>query len=733
MIRLRTRTHSHSSPTLRRGFFYALLSISLATAADLHISGIILDAQTGQPLSHVHISIPDLNLTTTSDDQGHYIIHPDRAGTHMLYFDHLGYAPAKKPVALNPRFSTTVHISLQSQLIKLPAVHVVAENLTNSLVHTGNQLIVRKISPGDRALRSDLSTLLESMPEVDLTQPTPGAAPRITLRGSTSAQVLILLNGIPLRSVSAEQTDISQIPLSMVTRVEIAAGNQSAEFGDQAMGGVINIITASQFNSKSNEIHLGSGSFETRNFQYSLQFKSNRVNTLGSYNYENAANNYPYLHLNQSLIQENAQYTKHKIFLSLSAQPGQHTLLQLTGISGSEDQGLPGPLYEQSPTARQYLHTSILNGTLRYQPGDWQLATDFSYHGSHQTLSAETGIYPGYEKIYDSENIHWGVSASYLHSNNLHIRAKLENNRAWLNGQDLLVPRFSLNQQHRNSTEATLSIDQPIQLPKLASTLTTHLTVHHYDVDYHGSDATWNASLKHEFKITGLSLISWYRTGTAYKLPSFWQMFWVSSAFAEGNPNLKPEQSRDQEAGLRVALGQMQNPWISFTAYEQDYLDLITWQRGFGNRYYPVNLESATVSGLSLSTGFNLLKDHLQVTTNHNLTKAINTTPEPNAAGNYLPFRPLGSSSLNLDTQFAGLQASISYRQQRRTYIREANTKWLEPFQEMDLACSYSYPVLTLDVTTTLKINNVTDEQYEVLERYPMPGRHSEINFNLKF
>jgi vitamin B12 transporter len=519
----------------------------------------------------------------------------------------------------------------------------------------------------------------------------------------------------------------------MIKRIEIAPGNQSAEFGDQAMGGVINIIATDQTVQKANSIQLSQGSFNTQKYQYATQLSGENITGQGSIKFQKTDNNYSHLFEDELIPRDNAQFTKQNLFVSISSTPSSNTLIQITGISYNNNMGLPGPTYELTPTANQVLNSQILTGSFLYQPDSWQLATEYSYNRSHQELVAEAGIYPGYNKTYDSKNIHLGLTASYTHDNNLHIRTKLETNHAWLAGKDILIPRFSLGEHQRNSVEMTASLDRVIQFPDLASKITPHLTIHHYDVEFHDSDNTWSISLKHETELDLLQFNTWLRTGTAYKLPSFWQMFWVSSAFAEGNPDLKPEHSKDFETGLRISLKRWSAPWFTLTKYEQKYENLITWKRGYGNRFYPVNLQSALVSGLNFSTGLSLFANRINITGNHSIVNAINATPGPNSEGNYLPFRPLGESSLNLDTKIKALLVSLTYREQKRTYIREANTKWLDPFQKLDLTCSYMHSFRSFALLTTMRIDNLTSEQYEVLERFPMPGRYSEIYFEIKF
>ena len=70
------------------------------------------------------------------------------------------------------------------------------------------------------------------------------------LRGQGSAATLVLLNGrrVAAHGLSGGAVDVNQIPFAALERVEVLKDGASAIYGTDAIGGVVNYITKSNFN-----------------------------------------------------------------------------------------------------------------------------------------------------------------------------------------------------------------------------------------------------------------------------------------------------------------------------------------------------------------------------------------------------------------------------------------------------------------------------------------------------
>jgi outer membrane cobalamin receptor len=91
-----------------------------------------------------------------------------------------------------------------------------------------------------------VADVLRVLPEVRIKDSGgPGSLTSVSIRGSSSTQVLVLIDGVPLNRPDQAVVDLSILPIQNVDRIEVLRGPFSAIYGSAALGGVINIVTRS--------------------------------------------------------------------------------------------------------------------------------------------------------------------------------------------------------------------------------------------------------------------------------------------------------------------------------------------------------------------------------------------------------------------------------------------------------------------------------------------------------
>lgn len=98
-----------------------------------------------------------------------------------------------------------------------------------------------------------------------------GRDSRLALRGFATAQnVLVLVDGRSLNNTDLAGPDLTAVAVEDIERVEILEGGAGTLYGDQAVGGVINIITRGG-GPRQGRISVGRGSYAAENYAGSYQ------------------------------------------------------------------------------------------------------------------------------------------------------------------------------------------------------------------------------------------------------------------------------------------------------------------------------------------------------------------------------------------------------------------------------------------------------------------------------
>lgn len=130
----------------------------------------------------------------------------------------------------------------------LPAINVNASRLFSGIVGASTSVITAEDIA--RSPAQSIQEIIAQTPGVQLSSLNGGingAQTNIDLRGFgafATANTLILINGRRINDVDLAGVDLSTIPRDSIARIEITRGNSGAVlYGDNAVGGVVNIVT----------------------------------------------------------------------------------------------------------------------------------------------------------------------------------------------------------------------------------------------------------------------------------------------------------------------------------------------------------------------------------------------------------------------------------------------------------------------------------------------------------
>jgi vitamin B12 transporter len=83
-----------------------------------------------------------------------------------------------------------------------------------------------------------------------------GSLATVALRGASSSQTLILINGQPANEPDTGVFDFSSLPASAIDHIEVVQGGSSTLYGSAALGGVINIFTKQPVSAGNFDLYL---------------------------------------------------------------------------------------------------------------------------------------------------------------------------------------------------------------------------------------------------------------------------------------------------------------------------------------------------------------------------------------------------------------------------------------------------------------------------------------------
>jgi iron complex outermembrane receptor protein len=204
-----------------------------------------------------------------------------------------------------------------------------------------------------------------------------GSFSTVSLRGSTSDQVLVFLDGILLNDASGGGVDLSTVSLSDVESIEIFRGTTPAAFGRSSIGGVVNIRTLRSQKGIHGSLNAGCGSFDTWKFSGLLNHKPGKWDYLISADHLKSDNDFEFLndkgtHRNpdddEVERRHNAQFRESNLLAKAGYDLTEEVRLDFMDQWFSKKQGLP--TWNNSESAETSFETERNIATLKLTAND---------------------------------------------------------------------------------------------------------------------------------------------------------------------------------------------------------------------------------------------------------------------------------------------------------------------------------------------------------------------------
>lgn len=562
-----------------------------------------------------------------------------------------------------------------------------------------------------------------------------GEAQNISILGNLSRHTLVLLDGNPV-SNSGEAFDFSRIPASEISHVEIIKGASSVYGGSSAIGGIINIVSLKPQTERKMELEGGLGSYGmyqcralgslsgagyNLSLQYSRNFAENDFrysSTQGSGKRENNSTKQDHIFIKAALASGKSQFETlinyHKFHRELPGTVNNLPLFDHAAMKGED------AIYRQAfiTSAKHWNNEVSLQADHSFSEYE-NLASSIPVYRSHtKTRSANILLKDAFSLNHDPFSLDFGIEQRLMMYGE---KSLFPESQEWQRPTPKWLTALWAFARHQKdwdlfTWEQGFGIRQDWVYPDKYSEVFTPLRL----------EQSLTLHLPLELKAYG-------NIGTAYSLPAFRDMYWMGDSQAQGNPDLKSESSRGGMIGFSAA--------NRFTRASAEYSisnihDLIRWHQHDGYTWKPYNVGKAELRNLELGLSlyplsFVCLEGGIVFSKAKDRSGSANNPANPTYGKNllYTPDIKAGAT-LKLQSPHAGAQ--LSYRYTGEQYTTPDNLIGPIPdFATWHLGLWLKSPLKILPLSLDLKLENLSDERYEIYAHTPQPGFNWSLGLSL--
>ncbi|AWY41415.1 TonB-dependent receptor [Pseudomonas putida] len=572
----------------------------------------------------------------------------------------------------------------RDQALKLPDVLISANRQVEARNDSSAANTVFTREDIDRLQPDSVTDLLRRVPGVQVAQTGGrGSLPGIYIRGTQSAQSLVLVDGQRIGTASSGDSNLQHINIEQVERVEVLRGSRSVIYGSDAIGGVIQIFTRRGGEPGLRpQLHVGIGSNQT--FERSLGLSGGDEQTrfnLGASLDETAG--IDRTHQSYPSDSDHDAYRNQSFSLSLS-----HALSEDIEI-GANVLDNRGKSEFDNPFGRFDLNTFE---SVQQQPySEFDVSSVSSYVDARVNESWKSRLEFGHsenrEKTLDKLSDERSVFNTYRDSLSWQNDLTLNDRNSLILGGDWYEDR--LNSSTDFDEDSRWNRAAFVQHRYHTDSFSTELGLRRDQNQQFGGQNSWSGTFTLPLNPDNDVLLT-YSEG--FRAPTFNDLYYPDFS----NPDLKPETSKSYELQWRSQL--TEDSRLEASLYRTDLEDAII----FGSNSRPENVASARINGFEAA-----LKQEL-FGWQSNLGVAI-IDPRDRDTGHTLARRARRTLSLDLDRQFDRLGLGASWQAVSSSYDDLNNQHSLGGYGLLGVRSSWE---LNREIKLEMKVDNLLDKGY---------------------
>ncbi len=540
----------------------------------------------------------------------------------------------------------------------------------------------------ERSQANDVAELLRGILGVNITRAGGyGTASSVFLRGTNPGHVLVLVDGIKIGSATTGAPTWEFLPLAEIERIEIVRGPRSSLYGSEAIGGVVQLFTRRGEGPVRPDATVMAGSFHTHEAS---------VGVSGG-----PGNGWFSLHAGEFATRGiNATRRSNPVF-----EPDRDAY---DNTYGSIRTG-----YRLAPGTEVELYAWRATGNTEFDSPGFSDETDFRQNlgavrlQSRVTPTWTTRLQAG---VSEDKTFNFRADGAATPSRfDTQRRIRAWQNDFSLSDRALLTLGYDQQEDRVTSTANLLknSRDNHAWFGVYQAELASHslqASLRRDDNEQFGRHDTGSLAY-------GYALSPRYRLyasyGTAFRAPTFVDLYWPDPVFSTGNPNLRPEESRSVELGLAGRSAPLHWTLNLFHTRIENLIVLT------GPTFLPDNLSQAAVDGVELGAATTV--DPWHVAANVTLLDPRNTD-----SGKYLQRRSRQAARLDVDRQLGKARLGATLLAEGARYDDPANQVRLTGYALLNLRAEWT---LSRDWRLAARAENILDKDYETVAGYNTLGR----------